>query len=135
MPQLIEHIDAIARQRGRDVLYLEFHSHSAWRMYRYEADPARDTVLAWLDQEQVGWEPCGPYASPLSMLPWLGQVCLDVPFDESLAEYCMLRDYFELPDGTMRHAGVRFCVMPLSYANQNAEHDEPGFWGRVSEDF
>jgi hypothetical protein len=135
MPQLIEHIDAIARQKGRDVLYLEFHPHDAWRSYRHEADPMRDTVLAWLDQHGVGWQACGPYARPPSMEPWLGQVYLDVPYDETLPEYRILRDYLERPDGTMRHEGVRFYALPLAYANENAEHDEPGFWDRVGENF
>jgi len=35
----------------------------------------------------------------------------------------------------MRHAGVRFYVMPLDYAMENAAHDEPGFWERWAEDF
>jgi hypothetical protein len=69
------------------------------------------------------------------MGPYLGQVYLDVPYDESLPEYCVLRDYLEHPDGTMRHAGVRFCVMPLDYAMRNAEHDEPGFWERWADGF
>lgn len=135
MPQLIEHIDAIARHQERDVLYLEFHPQDAWRTYRHEADPMRGTVLAWLDQHQFGWHPCGPIANPPNMLPWRGQVCLDVPYDEALQAYRTLRDYLELPDGAMRHAGVRFCVMPLKYAKRNAEHDEPGFWDRVWENF
>jgi hypothetical protein len=133
MPQLIEHIDAIARQKGRAVLYLEFHPDQ-WRRYRFEDDAMRNSVLAWLDQNQVGWQPCGPFARPGMLGPYLGQVWLDVPYDEALPEYRKLRDYLELPDGSMRHDGVRFCVMPLDYANKNAEHDEPGFWERVWED-
>lgn len=39
------------------------------------------------------------------------------------------------PDGSMRQAGVRFCVMPLAYAMRNVAHDEPGFWARWAEDF
>jgi hypothetical protein len=69
------------------------------------------------------------------MAPYLGQVYIDVPYDESLSEYRELRDYLEHPDGTMRHDGVRFYAMPLDYAMQNAAHDEPGFWERWAEDF
>jgi hypothetical protein len=135
MPELIEHIDAIARKKQRAVLYLEFHPRDAWRRYRFESDALRDAVLAWLDQHQVDWRPCGPYARPGTLFPYLGQVYLDVPYDEALPEYRSLRDYLELPDGSMRHAGVRFYAMPLDYANENAEHDEPGFWERVWENF
>jgi len=131
MPQLIEHIDAIARQKRRAVLYLEFHPATAWRHYRYEADAARDAVLAWLDEHQVGWQPCGPYADPGTILPYRGQVYLDVPYDEALPAYRVLRDYLELPDGGMRHGGVRFYALPLDLAEKNAEHDDPGFWERA----
>lgn len=41
---------------------------------------------------------------------------------------CTLRDYLEREDGSMRHDGVRFNVMPLVYAGRNAAHDEPGYW-------
>ena len=137
MPALIEHIDAIARKKGRAVLYLEFHPQSfrEWRAYRYEDDPLRARVLAWADQHGVPCTPCGPIANPAMMLPYLGQVYFDVPYDESLPAYCMLRDYLEYPDGTMRHPGVRFYALRLEHAMQNAAHDEPGFWERQAEEF
>lgn len=137
MPALIPHIDAIARSKGRDALYLEFHPQpfAQWRHYRYEDDPARVTILSWLDAHGVSWSACGPVADPGRMLPYLGQVYLDLPFDEALAGYRTVRDQLEWPDGTMKHAGVRFCVIPLDYAQRNAEHDEPGFWERWASNF
>lgn len=137
MPALIEHIDAIARRKERAVLYLEFHPQPfrEWRDYQYEDDSMRATVLAWLDATGVPWTRCGPFADPRVMAPYLGQVYLDVAYDEALPEYRRLRDYLEHPDGTMRHAGVRFYVMPLDQAMCNAEHDEPGFWERWAEEF
>lgn len=137
MPAVIEHIDKIARTKQRDVLYLEFHPHerAARRAYRYADDPVRKMVLRWLDEEQFGWQECGPYANPNAMSPYLGQVYLDVPYDESSSRYCRLRDYLEHADGSMRHEGVRFYAMSLEYANENAEHDEPGFWERWAEGF
>ena len=138
MPTLIDHIDAIARQRQCDVLYLEFHpqDHERYRLYHHEADPQRDTILAWLAANGIDWLPCGPNASSrLAMSSWRGQICFDIAYDEALAAYCQLRDYLELPDGSMRHAGVRFCVQPLGHAMKNAAHDEPGYWDRRAEDF
>jgi hypothetical protein len=137
MPGLIQHIDAIARAKKRAALYLEFHpeARSEWRNYRFGDDPVRSGILAWLDAHGVGWVECGPFADPDRMRPYLGQVYLDVPYDESLPEYRTLRDFLELPDETMRHPGVRFFVMPLDYAMENAEHDEPGYWKRWAESF
>ena len=56
MPGLIEHIDAIARRKGRAMLYLEFHPQTfgEWRRYRYGDDPTRTEVLAWLDAQGLG---------------------------------------------------------------------------------
>lgn len=137
MPRLIEHIDAIARKKGRAVLYLEFHPQpfGEWKNYRFEDDRMRMSVLAWMEAHRVAWQECGPFADLRFMVPYLGQVYLDVPYDESLPEYRSLRDYLEHPDGTMRHAGVRFYVMPLDYAMHNAEHDAPRFWERWAENF
>lgn len=141
MPALIDHIDAIARQKGRAALYLEFHPQAAAERrdchYRYDPtrDPMRDQVLAWLDANGVPWRPCGPLANPSVMGSWRGQVYLDLPWDEELPAYRLLRDYLELPDGSMRHAGVRFYAMPLELAMENAEHDEPGYWQRQAEAF
>ena len=64
MPQLIDHIDAIARKRQRAVLYLEFHpkSHEESRLYRHDDDAVRSSMLDWFDAQAIAWQPCGPYA-------------------------------------------------------------------------
>lgn len=137
MPGLIEHIDSIARKNQRAALYLEFHPqpYTEWRRYNFQEDAVRDQTLAWLDAHGVRWHPCGPFADPRRLAPYLGQVYLDVPFDESMSEYRLLRDYLEYPDGSMRHESVRFYVMPLDYAMRNATHDAPGFWEGWAEEF
>lgn len=137
MPAQIEYIDAIARKKQRAVLYLEFHPRpfKEWRNYDYRNDSTRATVLAWFNAHGIPWTECGSFANPDVMPPYLGQVYIDVPYDESLPEYRMLADYLEHPDGTIRHEGVRFYAMPLDHAMQNAAHDEAGFWERWAEDF
>lgn len=137
MPGLIEHIDAIARRKQRAVLYLEFHPqpYVEWRDYRFQEDATRTAILAWLDVNGVSWTRCGPFADPRIMAPYLGQVYLAVPYDESQPDYRALRDYLEYPDGNMRHEGVRFYAMLLDHAMQNTEHDEPGYWERWAEGF
>lgn len=137
MPQLIEHIDAIARRKQCDVLYLEFHPTSAAerRSYQFEQDPVRTAMLAWLDQHALRWRECGPLADPRAMSSYRGQVHVDVPYDESAPTYQLLRDHLELPDGSMRRPGVRFYVLTLELALTNAEHDDPDFWTRWAADF
>jgi hypothetical protein len=137
MPELIMHVDAIARRRQRDVLYLEFHpqEQAAQRAYRYQDDEVRRRVLAWMDMRGFGWQRCGPYARPDVMQSYKGQVCLDILFDKKLPKYQELHHYLELPDGTMRILGVRFYLLTLSKAMENAEHDTPGFWERWADQF
>ena len=137
MPELIKHIDAIARQWRRDVLYLEFHprERAARRAYRYEDDTVRRSLLGWLAAHGHDWQRCGPYAQPGSMQRYQGQVCLDVAFDENLPKYQQLRDHLEFPNGNMRLVGVRFCLLTLQTAMENAEHDAPGFWSRWADQF
>lgn len=137
MPRQIEHIDAIARSKQRAALYLEFHPRPAVPGHRYDyaSDPARDAVLAWLDAHAMPWTECGPFADPAAMAPYLGQVYVDVPYDDTLPAYQTLRDHLEYPDGAMRHDTVRFHVMPLDFAMRNAAHDEPGYWERWAADF
>lgn len=57
MPMLIEHIDAIARKKQRDVLYVTFHPRKTsntdqWDRpsYDWEQDPIRETVCKWLTE-------------------------------------------------------------------------------------
>ncbi|QDG69647.1 hypothetical protein [Janthinobacterium tructae] len=136
MPQLIDHIDAIARKRQRAVLYLEFHpkSYEESRLYRHDDDAVRTSMLDWFDAQAIAWQPCGPYAELSGFSSWRGQICFELPYDEMLPAYCQLRDYLEHADGSMRHAGVRFYLLTLDLAMQNAAHDEPGFWDRWAQD-
>ncbi|MDL2358145.1 MAG: hypothetical protein QFF03_23080 [Pseudomonadota bacterium] len=134
---LLQHIDAIARARQRAVLYLEFHpeERASAAAYRYERDVARDQLLTWLDTHGIIWQPCGPWANIRRMESYRGQVYVDVPFDETLPLYCLLRDALEHPDGSMKLASVRFMLLTLARAMENADHDAPGFWDQWADTF
>lgn len=127
---LISHIDEIARSEQRDVLYLEFHpaDREQARRYNFRQDPIRADIIAWLDVHGVGWQPCGPFAVVQRIEGYRGQIYLDTPFDEETDRYRELRSFLEHDDGSVKHAGIRFLVMPLTYAMTNAAHDAPGFW-------
>ena len=143
MPQLIEHIDAIAREKQRDVLYLEFspkpNKDDMWGdnngRYSFKNDPIREKILKNLTKMGVTWLSCGGFADENYMASYAGQVYLDVPFEKDLPLYQTLETYLEHPDGTMRFENVRFYVLRLEIAMKNAHHDEPGFWEKWAEDF
>lgn len=134
MPQLIEHIDAIARTKVRDVLFVIFHKNLRDRI-DWERLPVRQQIIEWLDANAIAWKPCGHVASTSFMGPYLGQIYVDVPFDESDLTYQRLCSYLEKPDGSMALVGAEFCYHPLSEAMKNAHHDDPGFWEKWAEDF
>ncbi len=144
MPVLIEHIDAIARKKQRDVLFVRFNDPetqisatatvSASRVHWREL-PIRQTLIDWLDSNQIEWDLCGPIASVNGMPGYRGQIYIDVPFDPNLPECQSVLGFLEYPDGTFRFPEVELCCLRLETAMLNAAHDVPGFWERAAEGF
>lgn len=132
MPLLLQHIDAIAREKKRDVLFLGFglrdEQHVDFDDYEPDADPARRDVMAWLVEHQISHQLCANVANVNCMGGWRGEIYLDVPADPQDAQYQTLSDYFETSDGVSRIPCVRLYLLPLALAMKNAHHDEPGFW-------
>lgn len=127
MPMVIKHIDQIARQKGRDVLYVTFHDDLA-QPVNWQRLAIRQQIIAFLDANDIAWQECGHVADPRFDCSYRGQIYIDVPFDDSNPTYQKLRDYLEFPDGSMRYSEARFCYLPLEAAMLNAHHDAPGFW-------
>ena len=138
MPVLIEHIDAIARQKQRDVLYVVFHPPASGLLETEEVQgaedfdwgklPIRQQTINWMDAQGIGWKPCGPIANEQLMVGYRGQIYIDLPFEESLPAFRALQVFLELPDGLMRFPEVTLFYCPLDRAMENAAHDEPSFW-------
>lgn len=142
MPYLLEHIDAIARQKQRDVLFIRFfdpldyeEDDGVFFCADWKSLAGRQEVIKWLDDNQISWLPCGDFADIHSMCSYAGQIFIDVPFDEADPVYQKVLGYLENPDGSMRLPGVLFCALQLQIAMKNAHHDEPGFWERWAENF
>lgn len=146
MPLLIKHIDAIAREKQRGVLFVAFRSENEegdadedFSIFPPSIDwenlGSRKQLIAWLDENGIPWLPCGDVANPNLMISYQGQLYIDVPFDTSIPKYQKLAAYLENPDGSMRHPGVNFHFLSLDVAMKNKEHDEPGYWERWAESF
>ncbi len=146
MPMLIEHIDAIARQKQRDVLYLVFHpevssetdeNELVWRSDEvdWKTLPIRQQIIDWLDAQGIAWKCCGHFANKNLMMGYRGQLYIDLPYYKSLPAYQALEAFLETPDGSMRFPEVTFFCLTLNKAMKNAAHDEPGFWERWAENF
>jgi hypothetical protein len=137
MPQIIEYIDAIARDKNRGVLYVQFGPEDGGVKlfeYDYHKDTVRAEFLQWLDQQGIAWKKCGPFVTGDFCFGYLGDIYIDIPYDEGNEQYQLVRDRIENPDGTMRdEEKLRWYFLPLEYAMKNAHQDEPGYWDRVGE--
>lgn len=140
MPQLIKHIDFIARKLQRDVLFVAFHpvakgpsssESDIFNFFDWKKSKIRGALISWLDDHQIEWSPCGDIA--LTNMSYRGHIYLDVPYDTNLPIYKVLIEYLEFPDGTMRFPDATLCVLSLEIAMKNAAHDEPGYWERWAE--
>lgn len=80
MPRQLKFIDAIAREKQRDVLFIAFRSKADWRK-----NPRRQRVCQWLIEHQIAWEDCGPFADECCMRSYEGQIYVDVPYDVSIS--------------------------------------------------
>ena len=139
MPMLIDEIDAISRQKQRDVLYLHFESEDADddNCGFYENHVARKKILKWFKSNGIPYWPCGLFADENSMMGYSGQIYIDVPFDLSDQAYQKVQNYLENPDGTLKlkFKGTKFCYLPFEQAMKNSHHDEPDFWSKWAESF
>jgi hypothetical protein len=130
---LLEHIDAIARQKQRDVLFITFFTDEN-PFPDYKNLPIRSQIIEWLDDQKIDCMPCGEWADENSITSYRGTIYINIPYDEENQDFKKLQGYLEHPDGTMRYS-AHFCVVSLSEAMKYAYHDEPGFWDEWAETF
>jgi hypothetical protein len=159
MPMLIDHIDAIAREKKRDVVYIDFPTHQYSKNItsksfkdgipdefndqfgddRADFDgreyQSRLDFLKYLEVNGISYKPAGHFARESGWSSWNGLTFIDVPYDENDASYKKVCSYLENEDGTPKDPYMVFCYLPLEIAMKNAHHDEPGFWDKWAENF
>jgi hypothetical protein len=138
MPMLINHIDKIARDKQRGVVYIEFCKQPDFNrrdideyhenlFIDYENLEIRKTLLQWFADNHIAVHPCGPFARAGRIERYRGQLYIDVPFDKNDPIYQKVENLLENEDGTMKFPQVLFFYLPLEAAMENAHHDEPGY--------
>ena len=114
MPKLLKHIDAIAREKNRDVLFLHFENYQE---YDDGDDPIRSIVLDWLEDHDIVYEPCmGLEHDEFVIDTYAGDVYIDLAMDENDQRYRELSEYLEDDEGNMMLDGVLFFVLSLEIA-------------------
>jgi hypothetical protein len=142
MIMAIEHIDAIARRRGRDVLYVTFTNgrvndgRSAPRKpFDWDRSRVRTELIEWLTHHGIGWSPCAGVANLNSMEDYRGGLYVDLPIDVASGEFKAFENYVEFPDGTPRHPALKAYICTFAVAQRNLAHDAPEFWGQWASTF
>ena len=113
MPQLIQYLDEIARDKKRDILFLRFAKDM---FFNYERSRIRKRILAWFDQNAIPYEECMEGTSDKGGGWYLGEVYLDVPFDTENEQYKRLAAYLEDDKGKVKHRNVGFYIYPYASA-------------------
>lgn len=134
MPRILKHVDQIAREKGRDVLFLSF-DNEIYHDYDYEKWASRVHLIDWLRNNQINYIECFNVASENCMESYRGDIYIDVCYDKNNLEYIKVKDYLENSDGSPRISGTLFYLLPLEIAMKNKHHDEPGFWEKWAENF
>ena len=107
MSQPIPYIDAIAREKNRDVLFIHFEDPES---------PINEIVLAWLDDYDIAYSPCLGLEEESLHDHELEHTYIDLAVDEDDIRYRELCEYLEDDDGNMRLEGVLFFVLSLETA-------------------
>lgn len=116
MPKLICTTDEIGYREGRDILFLSFRDipePSPLDDEPWERIPERKTILRWLDDQGISWEPCLHCSPGTLATPYRGAIYLDVAPDELSERYQKLLAFLEDNTGRYRFAGVDFWLVPL----------------------
>ena len=128
MVRRIMTIDALARDRRADVLFIAMLSSSG--------EPTRDhpaiaEATSWLTEEGIGWELCAGFHRGLVSLEGGPRVIfIDTPYAPGSEVLAKLEARFEQEDGTPRTPGIVLALLTLVEAMSNAGQDDPAFWDR-----
>jgi len=115
LPQLIQHIDDIARAKGRDILFVRFTQlEDPFSGEDAEDCAERNHLITFLDQQGIPWEPSAPPSNSGWLTGYFGDIYIDVPYDTEHPLYQILQAHLEFPDGTLRNPEVRFLIWPLN---------------------
>lgn len=124
MPLIIKNIDAIAREKGEDVLFVSF-SEMTIENHNYKELPERIELINWLNDNNISFSLCyGMTSDYIIHQPYLGDLFLDVSFDTNDPLYIKLEKHLENEDGSPKIPGVQFYYCSLELAMQNSHHDK-----------
>ena len=116
----IDCINAIARQKQHNVMFLRFHlqRYDDYPLdkqveYNFQKDHVRQLVINLLDASGIAWSPCTECRDNVPE-PYQGQIYLDVPCNKNNQQYQKVLHYFRKENGKMRIPTVQHCYRILN---------------------
>lgn len=125
MPQLIRTIDEIAREKRRDVIFVQFHNFSTGFVADYRTNPSRKAIISWLDEQRIAYIPCGGFDSGCIVEGYDGELYIDVAIDENDDNFIKLFEWFAGEGGKRRYENAWLFYLPLSVALLNSNEVRP----------
>ena len=123
MPQLVKHIDQLAMDNRRDVLYALFaecfeEGKRFGSMEYYKQSDTRKRLLEFLNENQIGSVECGPPSNSGYMSGYTGDLYIHVPYDENDADYKKVEAFLEKEDGSMKFDDACFYYFTYEWAKE-----------------
>jgi hypothetical protein len=123
MPQLIQAIDEIAREKQRDVIFVQFHNFGTGFVADYRTNPSREAIILWLDEQHIAYVPCGGFDSGCIVEGYDGELYIDVPIDEKDANFLKVSEWFIGEGEAKRYENAWLFYLPLEVAMLNSVGD------------
>ena len=122
-------IDGIARQLGRDVLFLALLDEENQSLDIYAEI---DLVTNWLESRGITYRICTAFEEGVVYIEGgPGCIYLEVVPNSDQHQLAVLVDKFGEVGGQPSQSGVLLSVLTLDDAMKNAEQDNPNFWDEL----
>ena len=122
-------IDSIARQLGKDVLFLALLDEENESLDIYaEIEPITD----WLEASGIAYRLCTAFEEDVVYIEGgPGCIYLEIARDADPRQLAVLMDKFGPIGGPQSLAGFQLSVLTLEDAMKNAKQDDPNFWDNL----
>ncbi len=120
MPQLIRAIDEIAREKQRDVIFVQFHNFATGFVGDYRKNSSRGVIIKWLDENDIWHCPCGGFDSGSIVDGYGGELYVDVTIDHNDSSFIRLLDLFSDEEGGQIFDDAWLFYFPLAVALVNS---------------
>ncbi|MBK2257662.1 hypothetical protein [Francisella philomiragia] len=127
----IKTIDQIARQKQRDVLFIQVKPNPLKSFEHYQNYKPWQEIKAWLVDNSIPHEICGAFSKDsLILAGYCGDIYIDLPNDDSLEMIQKIDEYFNYT-GERLDGKQRLCIFSYDEAIKYAERDTAEFWDDI----